>query len=277
MSEQSALHADKTPAPSSTPARSPTARRSRPTSSSSAPAPAARSPPRSWPRAGFDVLVARRGRPPHARRLQDARGHQLPDALSGGGRARDQGSRRHHPAGARRRRHHRRQLDHVVPHADARLRPLEEGARRRRHLDGRARRRTGTPSRSGCNIEKIPYEETNRNNRMLYDGCKALGLQVDTTRRNVKGCMKSGYCGMGCPVDAKQSMLVTYLPDAVAAGARVLSRCRVDKLVVEARQRRARRVQRHRRRRLQRVGQDASPSRRAASSSRRAASARRRS
>src|SRR5262249_44410021 len=84
------------------------------------------------------------------------------------------------------------------------------------------------------NIEQVSYDETNRNNRALYDGCKALGLAVDTTRRNVKGCMKSGYCGMGCPIDAKQSMLVTYLPDAVAKGARVVSRCRVDKLVVEA-------------------------------------------
>jgi choline dehydrogenase-like flavoprotein len=83
------------------------------------------------------------------------------------------------------------------------------------------------------NIQKVPYDETNRNNRVLFDGFKALGLQVDTTKRNVKGCMKSGYCGMGCPIDAKQSMLVTYLPDAVAAGARVVSRCRVDKLVVE--------------------------------------------
>jgi choline dehydrogenase-like flavoprotein len=80
------------------------------------------------------------------------------------------------------------------------------------------------------NIQKIELEETNRNNRLLYDGCKKLGLAVETTHRNVKGCMKSGYCGMGCPIDAKQSMLVTYLPDAVAAGATVLSRCRVDKL-----------------------------------------------
>ncbi|HEX4456912.1 MAG TPA: GMC family oxidoreductase [Polyangia bacterium] len=81
------------------------------------------------------------------------------------------------------------------------------------------------------NVKKIPYEETNRNNRTLYDGCKALGLAVDTTRRNVKGCMNSGYCGMGCPIDAKMSMLQTYLPDAVAAGARVLSRCRVERLI----------------------------------------------
>jgi choline dehydrogenase-like flavoprotein len=39
---------------------------------------------------------------------------------------------------------------------------------------------------------------------------------------------------MGCPVDAKQSMLVTYLPDAVEKGATVLSQCRVDKLVAVA-------------------------------------------
>ncbi len=84
------------------------------------------------------------------------------------------------------------------------------------------------------NIKQISLEETNRNNRTLYDGCKALGMQVDTTFRNTRGCFKSGYCGMGCPVDAKQSMLVTYLPDAVQKGATVLSRCRVDKLVVEA-------------------------------------------
>ncbi len=83
-------------------------------------------------------------------------------------------------------------------------------------------------------IEKVDYQATNRNNRTLYDGAKALGLQVDTTRRNVNRCMQSGYCGMGCPVDAKQSMLITYLPDAVERGARVVSRCRVDKLVVAA-------------------------------------------
>ncbi|HEX8950575.1 MAG TPA: GMC family oxidoreductase N-terminal domain-containing protein, partial [Polyangia bacterium] len=81
-------------------------------------------------------------------------------------------------------------------------------------------------------VEKVPYEQTNRNNRTLYDGAKALGLQVDTTSRNVKRCMQSGYCGLGCPVDAKQSMLLTYLPDAVERGARVVSRCRVDKLVM---------------------------------------------
>jgi choline dehydrogenase-like flavoprotein len=84
------------------------------------------------------------------------------------------------------------------------------------------------------NIKQISLEETNRNNRTLYDGCKALGMAVETTFRNTRNCFKSGYCSMGCPVDAKQSMLVTYLPDAVARGATVVARCRVDKLVVSA-------------------------------------------
>jgi choline dehydrogenase-like flavoprotein len=84
------------------------------------------------------------------------------------------------------------------------------------------------------NIHEAAPEDVNANNKTLYDGCKSLGWAVERTRRNVKGCMKSGYCGMGCPIDAKQSMLVTYLPDAVAKGATVLSRCRVDRLVTAA-------------------------------------------
>ncbi|MSP58967.1 MAG: GMC family oxidoreductase [Myxococcales bacterium] len=82
-------------------------------------------------------------------------------------------------------------------------------------------------------IAEIPLADSNRNNRLLYDGCKALGLEATPTKRNVKQCMKSGYCGMGCPVDAKQSMLITYLPDAVARGATVLYRCRIERLEIE--------------------------------------------
>ena len=83
-------------------------------------------------------------------------------------------------------------------------------------------------------IAAWPLEESNANNRLLYEGCKAIGVEVAPTRRNVKRCMKSGYCGMGCPVDAKQSMIVTYLPDAVAKGARVVYGLRVDRLDEEA-------------------------------------------
>jgi len=79
-------------------------------------------------------------------------------------------------------------------------------------------------------IQKVDYEDTNPNNRAIHDGCTKLGWQVDTVQRNVRGCLRTGYCGMGCPVDAKQSAALTYLPDAVAAGAEVYANCRVEKI-----------------------------------------------
>lgn len=75
-------------------------------------------------------------------------------------------------------------------------------------------------------IAKVTPESMNPNNRVLYDGCKKLGWDVDTLKRNVHGCQQTGMCGLGCPVNAKRSMLVTMVPDAVDQGARVLFRAR---------------------------------------------------
>jgi len=49
----------------------------------------------------------------------------------------------------------------------------------------------------------------------------------------VKGCANLGYCGMGCPINAKQSMLVTTIPAALSRGARLVQRARVLRLVIE--------------------------------------------
>ncbi len=80
-------------------------------------------------------------------------------------------------------------------------------------------------------IDKVPVSFMNANNKKLYDGCQKLGWQVDTLKRNVYACLRSGYCGMGCPYNAKRSMLVTCIPDAIDAGARLVFRCRIDKLL----------------------------------------------
>ncbi len=79
-------------------------------------------------------------------------------------------------------------------------------------------------------IAEAPENYVNKNNGKLWDGLGRLGWKRQRIRRNVRGCMNSGYCGMGCPVDAKQSMLVTAIPDAVAKGADVYTRCRVQGL-----------------------------------------------
>ncbi|MBI4984822.1 MAG: GMC family oxidoreductase, partial [Rhodocyclales bacterium] len=70
----------------------------------------------------------------------------------------------------------------------------------------------------------------NANNALLQTGGAALGLKVQAIRRNVRGCWNLGYCGMGCPTDAKQSMLVTTIPAALAAGATLYSRLRAERL-----------------------------------------------
>lgn len=81
-------------------------------------------------------------------------------------------------------------------------------------------------------IHKVPEASLNANNRKLWDGCKAMGWQVDTLRRNVHQCVESGLCGLGCPVNAKRSMLVTLVPDAIEAGARLLHHARIDRLAL---------------------------------------------
>ena len=66
----------------------------------------------------------------------------------------------------------------------------------------------------------------NANNDALRRGSQALGIKVDAIRRNVRACWNIGYCGMGCPTNAKQSMLVTTIPAALAHGATLLTRAR---------------------------------------------------
>ncbi len=73
----------------------------------------------------------------------------------------------------------------------------------------------------------------NHNNNVLRQGAEKLGWNHEVIARNVKGCANLGYCGMGCPLNAKQSMLVSTIPAAKQLGARVLYQARVDKLEIE--------------------------------------------
>jgi choline dehydrogenase-like flavoprotein len=74
----------------------------------------------------------------------------------------------------------------------------------------------------------------NANNAALAVGAAKLGLHWDAIRRNVRGCWNLGYCGMGCPTNAKQSMLVTTIPDALARGATLVTRARAIRFTLRA-------------------------------------------
>ena len=71
----------------------------------------------------------------------------------------------------------------------------------------------------------------NRNNQLLADGLAKLGITARVIPRNVSGCYNLGYCGLGCPTNAKQSMLVTTIPAALDHGAELLYHARAERLV----------------------------------------------
>lgn len=75
--------------------------------------------------------------------------------------------------------------------------------------------------------------ESNMNNRVLALGADRIGIHWSKIRRNVNGCLNLGYCGMGCPVNAKQSMLVTTIPSALQHGATLLTHVRAERVLVE--------------------------------------------
>src|SRR3569623_1930655 len=72
----------------------------------------------------------------------------------------------------------------------------------------------------------------NANNEALARGASRLGIVAQALRRNVKECWNLGYCGMGRPTNAKQSMLVTTIPAALDRGATLVTRVRAQRLVV---------------------------------------------
>lgn len=70
----------------------------------------------------------------------------------------------------------------------------------------------------------------NANNNVVREGCEKLGYSWHVIARNVRGCFNLGYCGMGCPVNAKQSMLVTTIPKALENNAEMLYLARAERL-----------------------------------------------
>jgi len=73
--------------------------------------------------------------------------------------------------------------------------------------------------------------QPNENNDLLRRGASKLGIPTGIIHRNVNGCWNLGYCGMGCPTNAKQSMLLTTIPSALQHGATLLTRLRAERFV----------------------------------------------
>ena len=83
-------------------------------------------------------------------------------------------------------------------------------------------------------VKPIRPDEVNALNNKIRVGCEKLGYSGFVTNHNRENCTQSGFCLLGCPFDAKQSMLITYVPAAVQAGARLYANCPVRRIVAEA-------------------------------------------
>lgn len=73
----------------------------------------------------------------------------------------------------------------------------------------------------------------NENNDLLRRGALKLGISSAMIQRNVKQCANLGYCGVGCPINAKQSMLVTTIPTALDHQAVLLTKARAQTMIFE--------------------------------------------
>jgi choline dehydrogenase-like flavoprotein len=82
-------------------------------------------------------------------------------------------------------------------------------------------------------VKQIQESELNALNRIIRRGAQKLGYSGFIARHNREGCIGAGYCILGCAYDAKQSMLITYVPRASAAGARIYANARAERIEAE--------------------------------------------
>lgn len=82
-------------------------------------------------------------------------------------------------------------------------------------------------------VAPTPPEAWGGFNKLMHDGAAKLGVLAEPTRRYASGCRGTSRCLTGCPSGAKRSMLTTYLPQAEAQGAVIVTGAEARKIVVK--------------------------------------------
>ncbi len=82
-------------------------------------------------------------------------------------------------------------------------------------------------------VAPVDPERMGRNGQLCMEGAAALGASGGPIARNAGACVQCSACPLGCPIEAKRAAHVSYLPRAVAAGARVRAGVRVESVTVE--------------------------------------------
>ena len=82
-------------------------------------------------------------------------------------------------------------------------------------------------------VGPVPAEVMGRNGELALAGAAALGWRSGPLQRNAPGCRGACQCAIGCPNNAKAGVHLNALPEACAAGARIVTGLRVDRVMHE--------------------------------------------
>lgn len=82
-------------------------------------------------------------------------------------------------------------------------------------------------------VRPLDPERMGRNGQLAMEGAAAIGANGGPIHRNAGDCVQCSSCPLGCELDAKRGMHVSYLPRAVAAGARLRAGVEARRVLVE--------------------------------------------
>ncbi|HET7417289.1 MAG TPA: GMC family oxidoreductase [Solirubrobacterales bacterium] len=82
-------------------------------------------------------------------------------------------------------------------------------------------------------VTQLDPNRMGRNGQLAMEGAEALGVSGAPIHRNAGSCVQCSSCPFGCEIDAKRGMHVSYLPRAVAAGARLRTGVEAQKVLME--------------------------------------------
>jgi choline dehydrogenase-like flavoprotein len=80
------------------------------------------------------------------------------------------------------------------------------------------------------NVHLLPPDRVNDNNRLFVDGCARAGYRAEQFPLNLRGCLGSSLCNLGCPNAAKQGTHRVQLPAAERSGVEVVTRAEAVRL-----------------------------------------------